>query len=172
MVFRRQTSEPTGSVTKGPSIAHSTSSSGILSNWYSKITTNVKKRQPFSPKSLLKKALKALKLNSQTLIFSVTNLPHERITIRSYLALIKLKDKRHVLQNVDVQIELSENSFIKRNRYFLLFASISRAISSELIKMNHLNKKKKKNLVDEKKSPRYRRLAEMKMKSRTKLRSD
>ncbi|PBC28452.1 5'-AMP-activated protein kinase subunit gamma-2 [Apis cerana cerana] len=57
MVFRRQTSEPTGSVTKSPSIAHSTSSSGILSNWYTKITTNVKKRQPFSPKSLLKKAL-------------------------------------------------------------------------------------------------------------------
>ncbi|OAD54647.1 hypothetical protein WN48_06396 [Eufriesea mexicana] len=57
MVFRRQTSEPTGSVTKTPSIAHSTSSSGILSNWYTKITTNVKKRQPFSPKSLLKKAL-------------------------------------------------------------------------------------------------------------------
>ncbi|XP_078052078.1 uncharacterized protein LOC144478206 [Augochlora pura] len=59
MLFRRQTSEPTGSVAKTPgtAMAHSTSSSGILSSWYSKITTNVKKRQPFSPKSLLKKAL-------------------------------------------------------------------------------------------------------------------
>ncbi|KZC10125.1 5'-AMP-activated protein kinase subunit gamma-2 [Dufourea novaeangliae] len=59
MLFRRQTSEPTGSVSKSPntSMAHSTSSSGILSSWYTKITTNVKKRQPFSPKSLLKKAL-------------------------------------------------------------------------------------------------------------------
>ncbi|KAH0550849.1 hypothetical protein KQX54_020973 [Cotesia glomerata] len=71
MLFKRQTSEPTGggssaavNITKlspnaieTPSPTSSPTSSNLFTNWYSKITANVKKRQTFSPKTLLKKAL-------------------------------------------------------------------------------------------------------------------
>ncbi|KAK0074857.1 hypothetical protein PV325_002977 [Microctonus aethiopoides] len=70
MLFRRQTSEPTSgpggtvNITKispnSPVQSSPTSGpppSNLLAQWYTKITTNVKKRQNFSPKTLLKKAL-------------------------------------------------------------------------------------------------------------------
>lgn len=70
MLFKRQTSEPAGgssaavnitklspNVIEAPSPTSSPTSSNLFTNWYSKITANVKKRQTFSPKTLLKKAL-------------------------------------------------------------------------------------------------------------------
>lgn len=70
MLFRRQTSEPTSGpggnvnitkITPNSPVQSSPTSgpppSNLLTQWYTKITTNVKKRQNFSPKTLLKKAL-------------------------------------------------------------------------------------------------------------------
>lgn len=52
MLFRRQTSEPTGSIARSSDVAQTTNS-GVLTNWYTKI----KRRHTFNPRSLLKRNL-------------------------------------------------------------------------------------------------------------------
>ncbi|CAL1679412.1 unnamed protein product [Lasius platythorax] len=52
MLFRRQTSEPTGSIGRSSDVPQTTSS-GVLTNWYTKI----KRRHTFSPRFLLKRTL-------------------------------------------------------------------------------------------------------------------
>jgi len=54
MLFRRQTSEPTGSIGKNAAAdVAQASSPGVLANWY----TRIKRRHTFAPRSLLKRTL-------------------------------------------------------------------------------------------------------------------